>query len=75
MTIANRKKAILVLCCILAGHISLGCASAAGVTAALADHVVVIGVDGMSPDGVERAATPNFHRLMREGAYTLRAAA
>jgi hypothetical protein len=36
-------------------------------------HVVVFGVDGMSPDGVRKANTPNMHRLMQEGAYTLHA--
>lgn len=41
--------------------------------AAIADHVVVIGCDGLSPDGVRRALTPNLDRLMREGAYTLHA--
>jgi len=34
-------------------------------------HVVMFGVDGMSPDGVRRANTPNMHRMMQEGAYTL----
>lgn len=36
-------------------------------------HVVVFGVDGMSPDGVRNANTPNMHRLMQDGAYTLHA--
>jgi hypothetical protein len=36
-------------------------------------HVVVFGVDGMSPDGVRRANTPNMHRMMQQGAYTLHA--
>ena len=36
-------------------------------------HVIVFGVDGMSPDGVRKANTPNMHRMMREGAYTLHA--
>src|SRR2546425_11801985 len=37
------------------------------------EHVVIIGVDGMSPTGVEVAKTPHMHQLMREGAYTLHA--
>jgi len=37
------------------------------------EHVVIIGVDGMSPKGVEVAKTPHMHQLMREGAYTLHA--
>ena len=40
---------------------------------AAAEHVVVIGIDGLSPDGIRRAETPVFDRLMREGSYTLKA--
>ena len=38
-------------------------------------HVVVIGFDGLSPNGIENADTPNFDRLMQEGSYTLHARA
>ena len=38
-------------------------------------HVIVIGVDGMSPDGIRQAPTPHLDRLMAEGASTLRARA
>lgn len=38
-------------------------------------HVVVIGCDGMSPDGVEKAATPVMHGLMKDGSYSLHARA
>lgn len=31
-------------------------------------HVVVIGVDGMSPDGIRKAATPVMHRMIDSGA-------
>ena len=37
------------------------------------EHVVVIGVDGLSPEGVRRARTPVLHRMMAEGASTLHA--
>jgi arylsulfatase A-like enzyme len=37
------------------------------------EHVVIIGCDGMSPDGVQKAKTPNLHQLMQSGAYTLHA--
>jgi len=37
------------------------------------DHVVIIGCDGMSPDGIRKANTPTMDRMMKEGAYTLRA--
>ena len=37
------------------------------------NHVVIIGCDGLSPDGVQKAKTPNMDGLMRRGAYTFRA--
>jgi hypothetical protein len=36
-----------------------------------AKHFVVIGVDGMSPDGIKKANTPVMDKLMREGASTM----
>lgn len=36
-------------------------------------HVIVIGVDGMSPDGIIKANTPVMDKMMREGSYTLHA--
>ncbi|MEZ4828282.1 MAG: alkaline phosphatase [Bacteroidia bacterium] len=36
-------------------------------------HVVVIGVDGLSPDGIRKAKTPNLDFLMKEGAFSLHA--
>ena len=38
-------------------------------------HVVIVGCDGMSPDGVQKADSPVIHRLMREGAHTFHARA
>lgn len=43
--------------------------------AAPAAHVVVIGVDGLSPDGIRNAETPHLDRIMREGAFTFHARA
>ncbi|HEX4217230.1 MAG TPA: alkaline phosphatase family protein, partial [Acidimicrobiales bacterium] len=37
------------------------------------EHFVVIGVDGLSTEGVRRAKTPVLHRMMAEGAWTLHA--
>ena len=37
------------------------------------EHFVVIGVDGLSPEGIRRAKTPVLHRMMSEGAWTLQA--
>ncbi|MEA1786537.1 alkaline phosphatase family protein [Arenibacter sp. GZD96] len=36
-------------------------------------HVVVIGFDGLSPDGLQNASTPNFDKLIAEGSYTFHA--
>ena len=41
----------------------------------IADHVIVLGVDGLSPSGVQRATTPNFNRIMRDGAFSFTARA
>lgn len=38
-------------------------------------HVVIIGVDGMSPDGILKASAPNMRYFMEHGAYTLQARA
>jgi len=40
-----------------------------------AEHVIVIGVDGMSPDGILNAETPVLDMLMKEGSYTMNARA
>lgn len=36
-------------------------------------HVVLIGVDAMSPNGIINAQTPNLDTMMKNGAYTLNA--
>ena len=36
-------------------------------------HMAVIGVDGLSPDGIRKATVPNLNRLMQAGAWTLKA--
>ncbi len=38
-------------------------------------HVIVIGFDGLSPDGLQNAGTPNFDQLIAEGAHTFHARA
>ena len=37
------------------------------------EHVIIIGVDGMSPDGIRKADTPIMDNLMENGAFTLHA--
>ena len=38
-------------------------------------RVVVIGLDGLSPDGIQKAATPVLDSLMKNGSYSMRAKA
>ena len=40
-----------------------------------ARHVVIIGVDGLSPDGIQKATTPTLHRMIKAGSSTLHARA
>lgn len=37
------------------------------------EHMVVIGVDGLSPDGIRKSSVAHFNRLMQTGAWTLKA--
>jgi predicted AlkP superfamily pyrophosphatase or phosphodiesterase len=38
-----------------------------------ARHVVIVGCDGLSPDGIRHANAPVFSELMKSGAYTMHA--
>ena len=40
---------------------------------ALAEHVVLVGIDGLSPEGIRRVDAPAFKELMKIGAQTLHA--
>jgi hypothetical protein len=40
---------------------------------ASAPRIIVVGVDGLSVDGIDRASTPRLHKLMERGAWTLAA--
>jgi predicted AlkP superfamily pyrophosphatase or phosphodiesterase len=55
-----RARFTLLTCCCLATLPAL----------AAPDHVVLIGVDGLSPDGIRHAQTPHLDTLMREGAFS-----
>ncbi len=63
-----RTKAFLLLLIIIPFFTKIGFAQQA-------KHFIVIGVDGMSPDGIRKAATPVMDKVMREGAHTLYARA
>ncbi|MDC6366239.1 MULTISPECIES: alkaline phosphatase family protein [Flavobacteriaceae] len=39
------------------------------------EHIIVIGVDGMSPDGIQKANTPMLDSIMQNGAFTMHARA
>jgi predicted AlkP superfamily pyrophosphatase or phosphodiesterase len=73
---AERRIAALVpIVPILATALLLGVAVKANAQVNGVDSVVVIGVDGLSPDGVVKARTPVLHRMMKDGAFTLHARA
>jgi len=73
MTLMKSQRTVCVLLsAVLMASLRAGVAWASPPVAGV-KHVVIIGVDGMSPNGVEKAATPNMHALMKAGAYTLHA--
>ena len=39
----------------------------------VADHIIIISVDGLRPDAIEKYQAPNIQRLMREGRYSMTA--
>lgn len=39
----------------------------------IAKHVIVIGIDGMSPDGITHADTPHMNNMMANGSYSMHA--
>lgn len=40
-----------------------------------ARHVVVFGVDGLEPQGIDEAKTPNIHAMMKDGSWSFHARA
>lgn len=74
--------AVLLACCVALAN---GCAKAHYVIApanqagqvpeatGLTSHVLVISVDGLRPDAIERFGASTLQRLIREGSYTLAA--
>lgn len=51
------------------------CSSKNGAHLNKIEHVIVIGVDGMSPDGISNAVTPTMDHMMENGAATMHARA
>ena len=62
-------KILILFICIL-GYISCDSTSSASKKA---KHVIVIGVDAMSPDGVQKTHTPNINQLIKTGATSMHA--
>jgi hypothetical protein len=48
-------------------------ADAAKANSGKASHVIIIGVDGLSPEGVTKADTPTLHNMMKNGSWSLHA--
>ncbi|MFO0790992.1 MAG: alkaline phosphatase [Pirellulales bacterium] len=53
----------------------LSSANTSAANDAVAEHVIVIGVDGLAPFGIQQANTPTFKRLCDKGASTMHARA
>lgn len=68
MTPIRRLPLILAWLAVMAGAIA-----SAPAAAQTADHVIVVGVDGLSPDGVMKADTPTLHDMMKRGAWSMHA--
>jgi predicted AlkP superfamily pyrophosphatase or phosphodiesterase len=60
-----------ILVCLLAAFAALAVTEAVAVPLPGVEHVVVVGIDGMTASSVARAKTPNMHKVMKSGAYTL----
>ena len=58
---------------VIAAFAFAGCGHVSMMRTPRAHHVVIIGCDGMSPDGIRNAETPHMDELMRTGAYTFHA--
>lgn len=70
-TAARKISASTALVLVVLSFTALRCTAAvAGI-----EHVVIIGVDGLSPDGVRKADTPTLNGLMKKGAFSLKARA
>lgn len=79
MPSSTRKTPMLLALLASAASLGIPAASAAQTAAAMeasprrAGHVIIIGVDGLSPDGVRKAATPTLDQMMAQGSWSLHA--
>jgi len=75
MTGRDRLPRRISLVVILAAVPLLAVRQASAPLRSAADHVVLVGIDGLSPEGLRRVDVPAFRELMKDGAYTLHARA
>ena len=59
------------LVCLLGLFAAMATSQAGAAPTPGVEHVVVVGVDGMTASSVTRATTPNMHDIMTHGAWTL----
>lgn len=64
------RRSLRIAMALLAGATTLYAGPPKGV-----EQVVILGVDGLSPAGIQMAETPTFNRLLREGAFHFHARA
>ncbi len=60
-----------ILVCLLGVFTALAAANTVAAPLPGVEHVVVVGIDGMTASSVTRAKTPNMHDIMTRGAFTL----
>ncbi|PKP92996.1 MAG: phosphodiesterase [Alphaproteobacteria bacterium HGW-Alphaproteobacteria-16] len=58
---------------IMLALVALGATQASAQTERKAGHVIIIGVDGLSPDGISKAKTPIMDDMMEKGSWTMNA--
>jgi hypothetical protein len=66
-------RGVPLLATLLTALAGAGAAVAQTTDRARAGHVIIIGVDGLSPDGVMKAETPTLHHMMENGSWSLHA--
>jgi arylsulfatase A-like enzyme len=54
-------------------HVATAAPTPAAAARAVTEHVIVISIDGLRADAIERSGAKTLQRLMREGAYSLQA--
>ena len=69
----RRTAALISLVPLLAAGCAGSLTPGAERTVGVARHVIVISIDGLRADAIEAAGARNLQRMMREGAYSLRA--